>query len=439
MMISNTIFAVSSGSGRAGITVVRVSGDQAREALVALVGAVPAARKLVVRQVCDPVSGEVVDEAMVVWLPGPNSATGEDVAEFHLHGSVAVVRSVLSILGQMDGLRVAEAGEFTRRAFRNGKLDLIEVEGLADLIDAETEGQRRLAMRQLTGEASLMFVDWHRQVLEMLAILEASIDFADDDQTVEQSLSAVSAKVQALVGSLERALEQSERASLVRQGFRIVIAGPPNAGKSSLLNALVGRQAALVSPLAGTTRDVVEAGLVIEGVPVTLSDTAGLRVAAGDPVEEMGIARSRQEIADADILIWVVSQDTDRLFVPPREADLVVESKADLFPHESSHRRNIRVSAVSGEGLPGLRTKLAALIQAKSDVGESAVLVRARHRQAIIDSIRMLNESVNTSNAALEVQAESMRQAARALESLTGRVDVEDVLGQIFSQFCIGK
>jgi tRNA modification GTPase len=443
MIASDTIFAVSTGSGRAGIAVVRVSGPRARDVLKQIAGGPVKPRELWPVRLRDPRSGEVIDRGMAVWFAAPKTVTGEDIAEFHVHGSAAVVRKLMGVLAGIAGCRMAEAGEFTRRGFANGKIDLVEAEGLGDLLEAETEGQRRLAMRQLLGETSTVFREWRDDVLVCLSLLEAAIDFSEEDDTAEAALREAIPRIENLLVRLRDAVSQADRAALVRQGFRIVIAGAPNVGKSSLLNALLQREAAIVSPIAGTTRDVIEAGLVIDGVPVTLSDTAGLRGHTDDPIEQMGIARSAREIADADLLIWVTAPDVDELAKPAKSPDLIVAAKADLAGQaQSIHTRNeshLAVSSKTGVGVDALRMRLAALIAAKSAGAESAVVVRERHKLAILESIRLLNEILLHPDSALEVKAENMRKAAHALDSLTGHVDSEDVLGQIFSRFCIGK
>ncbi len=437
----STIFAVSSGAGRAGIAVVRLSGAGVRAILVSLTGVVPQPRRASLRTVRSRDGFDVIDRGMALYFPGPNSVTGEDVAELHVHGSPAVVERLLRELASFDACRPAEAGEFTRRAFENERLDLVEVEGLADLLASETEAQRRLAMRQFSGEASSVYLRWHKELTDALAIIEASIDFVDEDGVAEKALSQVRPRLLQFRMMLESAVVQSEKAALVRRGLRIVIAGAPNVGKSSLLNALSGRRAAIVSDIAGTTRDVIEAPMVINGLGVTLADTAGLREMASDDIEREGMQRARDEIAQADILIWIVEAGQS-LALLPREPDLVVYNKSDLVLYESIHRRNdsdLVVSARSGAGLQALNARLAELVAERTQVGESAVMVRARHQIAVQDSIRFLNDALLKPDAALEVMAEDVRKAASALASITGRVDVEDFLGRIFSEFCIGK
>jgi tRNA modification GTPase len=315
------------------------------------------------------------------------------------------------------------------------------VEGLADLLASETEAQRKLAMRQFSGEASSIYQQWHSELTGALAIIEASIDFADEDGVAAEAVQKVRPRLQSFKHSLETALHDSERASLVRRGLRIVIAGRPNVGKSSLLNALAGRKAAIVSEIAGTTRDVVEAPLVINGFPVSLADTAGLRDVTSDVIEQEGMARSRSEIEAADILVWVrVANETDQA-LPDRTPDLVIANKSDLVS-ESIHTRNeseLVVSVKTGLGLDHLKSRLATLVTERTSLSESAVMVRTRHKQAVLESIRSLNDALSKPDDALELMAEDVRKAASALASITGRVGVEDFLGRIFQEFCIGK
>ncbi len=437
----STIFAVSSGSGRAGIAVVRLSGPEVRIVLSGLTGSVPAPRRACLKTIRSRDGSEIIDKGMALFFPGPGSVTGEDVAEFHVHGSPTVIERLLTELSRFQNCMPAEPGQFTRRAFENERLDLVEVEGLSDLLASETEAQRSLAMRQFSGEASSVYHAWHHELVGALAIIEASIDFADEDGVAELAIVQLRPRLAAFEVMLQDALRQSEKAALVRRGLRIVIAGAPNVGKSSLLNALAGRRVAIVSEIAGTTRDVVEAPLVINGLSVSLADTAGLRDVTDDSIEREGIERSREEMADADILVWVtVAGETSAL--PVRTPDLVIHNKADLVSRESIHLRNdseLLVSVKSSEGLDVLRLKLAELVSQRTSLTETAVMVRARHRSAILESIRCLNDALSKPDHALELMAEDVRKAASAMTSITGRVGVEDFLGRIFSEFCIGK
>jgi tRNA modification GTPase len=436
-----TIFAVSTGAGRAGIAVVRVSGPEAGTTLSQLTGSVPRPRFASLRKLRLQ-DGQLLDEAMVLFFPGPKSVTGEDVAEFHVHGSPAIVERLLQELGHVKNCKPAEPGEFTRRAYENERMDLVEVEGLADLLAAQSEAQRQVAMRQFSGEASSIYEAWYGALTGALAIIEASIDFADEDGVAENAIRQVRPRISKFMVELNDALGQSAKAALVRRGLRIVIAGAPNVGKSSLLNALAGRPAAIVSDIAGTTRDVVEAALVIHGLPVSVSDTAGLRPDTDDVIEREGMSRSRSEIQSADIVVWVsVAGDTAEVG-PERTPDIWVHNKSDLLTPKSIQMRNdsaVLVSVRSGEGLDDLRKRLGDLVLARTSLGENAVMVRARHQMAIAESIRFLNDALAKPDDALELMAEDVRKAAAALASITGRVNVEDFLGRIFQEFCIGK
>jgi tRNA modification GTPase len=437
-----TIFAVSTGPGRAGIAVIRISGSQTSVLIEGLTGTLPPARRAVLRSIHAQDGQELIDRGMVLYFAGPHTVTGEDVAEFHVHGSPSVVERLLIELSKFENCRPAEAGEFSRRAFENERMDLVEVEGLADLLASDTEAQRKLAMRQFSGEASSVYEAWHKELTGALAIIEASIDFADEDGVAAQAVQMVRPRLQAFEDMLSLAMLQSEKAALVRRGLRIVIAGAPNVGKSSLLNALAGRKAAIVSEIAGTTRDVVEAPIIMNGLAVSLADTAGLRDTTDDVIEREGMARSHDEIAAADILVWVKTVVEDSQALPVRNPDITVINKSDLVSRESIQLRNesdFAVSVKTGDGLETFKQALSDVVSQKTELGESAVMVRARHRNAIAESIRCLNDALAKPDDALELMAEDVRKAASSLASITGRVDVEDFLGRIFSEFCIGK
>ena len=435
---TDTIFALSSGHGRAGIAVVRLSGPLSAASLAEMTGSLPPARYAVVRKLVAR-NGDVIDAAMVLYFAGPHSVTGEDVVEFHIHGSPSVVERLLSELSAKPGLRLAEAGEFTRRAFANSKMDLVEVEGLADLLQATGEAQRKLAIRQFLGGASRVFEEWRAKVMSALALFEASIDFSDEDDVAAKAQVLAWPLIVKLVASLEQALAQADRFGSIRSGLRVVIAGAPNVGKSSLVNALAQRRAAIVSPIAGTTRDVVESQIQIAGLPLVLADTAGIRSTTGDAVEDEGIKLALAASASADILVWVTSPDVDTEVGPPRVPDLVVQNKSDLLLIRNRNASLISVSTQTGNGLDELRGALQHLVEEQVSGSEQAVVVRERHSAAVKETIRILNGCLAQPQRDAELTAEDLRRAVRSLSSITGHVDVEDLLGNIFSNFCIGK
>jgi len=443
----DTIFALSSGQGRAGVAVVRVTGPRAIRALGALIGAAPPVpRRARLAEITDPQTKTVIDKGLVVCFSAPASATGEDVAEFHVHGGRAVIAALIDTLAAQPGLRPAEAGEFTRRAFDNGKLDLTEVEGLADLINAETEAQRRQALRQYDGALARLYDGWRIRVTEALAHVEAAIDFPDEDLPAN-ALDRALADIPALVDDIGRHLDDRRRGERLRQGLTVAIVGAPNVGKSSLLNRIAQRDAAIVAETAGTTRDVIEVHLDLAGYPVTLADTAGLR-AAGDMIEEEGVRRARARAETADIRLVVVDAaawpavDPEVAETARGEHVIVVANKIDLTPLEAGialHGKAVLgVSALTGEGVPALLECLAKSADVAFGAGgEAPSITRARHRSALQDCRQALKRAVTA--AAAELAAEDLRLAAREFGRITGRVDVEDVLDIIFRDFCIGK
>ncbi|MGQ0590305.1 MAG: tRNA uridine-5-carboxymethylaminomethyl(34) synthesis GTPase MnmE [Sphingosinicella sp.] len=420
--MSDTIYALSSGAPPAAIAVVRISGPHARRAVQVLAGAVPKARRstlMVLRH-----DSQVLDNALVILFPGPHSATGEDVVELHLHGGRAVVAAVQTALGSMAGLRAAEPGEFTRRAFENGRIDLAEAEGLADLLEAETEGQRRAALSLAGGALSRQVGAWQARLLALAAEVEAALDFSD-----EGDVEPLSADFEARRVALGRELADwlaRPTAERLREGVRVVIAGPPNAGKSSLLNALIGRDAAITSAVPGTTRDLIEAPVSIGGLPFLVVDTAGLRD-SGDEIEAIGIARARASAQVADVLLWL-GAPADR-----PEGAITVHTKRDLSGINGSYE--FSVSSVTGEGLDELARML---IRHSTEIlpqpGE--VALNARHRAALSEALAAIDEAGTND---LLIVAEAFRHARGALDRITGRAGVEDMLDALFGRFCIGK
>lgn len=437
----STIFALSSGRGRAGVAVIRVSGPEAEKCLNSLIikeNIDP--RSAVLGWLHDPESGERLDQAIVLWFPGPASFTGEDVAEFHVHGGPAVVAAVIAAIEKIDGTRPAEAGEFARRAFENGRFDLTVAEGLGDLIDAETEAQRRQAVRQMGGALYQTYEGWRERLIEAMAYVEAGIDFADEElpEDVEKTARPI---VQALRDEIRGVLADGHRGERIRDGVEIAILGAPNVGKSSLLNALARRDVAIVSDIAGTTRDVLEVHLDLGGYPVTVVDTAGLRE-GGDVIEEEGIRRARARAEAADLRLLMVSAETwpeipDMLKDFQDERSLVVVSKIDRRPDVEVSGDVVAISATTGEGVGALVSVLQAAAE-RMLAGDAPAITRARHRRALEDCLGHL-ELFLGGGQEVELAAEELRMAARALGRVTGRVDVEDVLDLVFGSFCIGK
>jgi tRNA modification GTPase len=361
------------------------------------------------------------------------------MVEFHVHGSPAIVARLFAELVKFENVVPAEPGSFTRRAFENGRLDLVEVEGLADLLGSQTESQRRLAMRQFVGEASAVYENWRAQLTAALAMLEATIDFVDEDDVVHDAWNHVRPNVEKLSFELSQAVKLSVKAGAVRDGLKLVIAGPPNAGKSSLMNWFVGREVAIVSPIAGTTRDVVERVIDFHGAQLVVSDTAGIRGNTFDLIEAVGIDRAKLQVRDADILVWVTAPDVIAEVGPERLPDVTVFNKSDLDSNRLRNDDEVLVSVKSGQGLNQLTEVLKNLIETRSALATNAIVVRTRHLAAVKETIRLLNDSLEDERRPLELITEDLRKATRAISSITGRIDVEDLLGKIFSEFCIGK
>ena len=458
--VRSTIFALSSGRPPCAIGVIRISGPDARMALELLIGRVPVPRVATFARVRDSAGGGVIDEGLALWFPGPKSETGEDVAELQVHGGRAVISAVLRALGSIEGFRHAEAGEFTRRAFENGRLDLTAVEGLADLVAAETEAQRRQALRQMQGEFAHRLEHWRERLITARALLEAGIDFSDEGDVpgnlAEQAVGILRPILQEMVQAQRG---QGER---LRDGLQVVIAGAPNVGKSTLLNRLARRDVAIVSPAAGTTRDVIEVHLDLGGYPVTLRDTAGIRSTA-DAVEQEGVRRAEQWAAASDLILWVVDgSELDPGQIATQVSDFrayqrpawLLVNKSDLLKTAATKNYEDKfisskipyfiISAGHGQGVDSLVTAVAKFAEGIFDT-EPGLVTRERHRQLMSFASGALAEGIGLSDradaagAGEELIAEQVRVATRSLERLLGRVDVEDVLDAIFRDFCIGK
>ncbi|KAK2908070.1 tRNA modification GTPase GTPBP3, mitochondrial isoform X2 [Channa argus] len=472
---AETIFALSSGHGRCGVAVVRVSGPASATALSCMTGlahSLPPPRTALLRSITDPESKEVLDRGLVLWFPGPHSFTGEDSVEFHIHGGPAVITAVLQALGRVPGMRPADAGEFTRRAFQAGKLDLTEVEGLGDLIHAETEAQRRQALRQMSGELGRLYQDWSCKLKHCLAHVEAYIDFSEDELIEDCVLTQVDRSVLDLQAEIEQHLRDNRRGERLRSGVQVVIAGATNAGKSSLLNTLCQRPAAIVSPIAGTTRDIVEMALDIGGFPVLLSDTAGLRDSL-DLVEKEGVRRARERVEQADLTLVVVDcahvpsdaqqaaaflQGQLRSVLPSQEQPvpqrcLLVLNKCDLLPEGESEKldrelkRVCRLPAIclmschTNEGLQGFLTLLQNAIKTLcgNPLSGAPTLTQARHRAHLQQCVAALAQYHRYRDTDLALAAEGVRLALTSLGRITGRIGAEEILDIIFKDFCIGK
>lgn len=468
-----TIFALATAQGRAGVGIVRISGPETRRVLQQLLSVERAARiidrpRMLVRADLIDRRQEIIDSAMVVFFSNPHSFTGEDVAELHIHSSQAVISALYAYLSSLDGVRLAEPGEFSRRAFLHSKLDLAQVEGLGDLLAAETESQRRLALRQLGGHTSAVFSRWRAKVIKAMAMVEAWIDFSEDEAIESDTLLAVRAMVEELAREIEDQLEKIKYGEMIRNGLQIALCGPPNAGKSSLLNMLVQRDAAIVSPLAGTTRDILQVSLQAEGHPLTIMDTAGMREAeqTGDPVEVEGIKRALKAAASADLVLFLIDASTihhtaawrpQLMKIAPSKLAIVL-NKTDLMPIDQLHQSMAALrerlprdfssipvltnSCVTGTGLRG---DLLALLKARffaECTALEALPVVANERQQ--SHVRHAQESLHNAQASLDgdqvvLAAEHLRQAAHSIGHITGHIGSEDILDVLFSSFCIGK
>lgn len=427
----DTIFAQATAQGRAGVSVVRISGPSSFTIAREICGELPLSHTAGLRGLRD-CDGEVLDKALVLPFTGPNSFTGEDVVEFHLHGGIAIIDAVLRRLSEFKDARLAEAGEFTRRALENGKLDLAQVEGLADLIDAETEAQRKQALRVLSGHLGKLVEGWRRDLIRAAALLEATIDFSDEDVPVDVTPEVLSL-VSGVTTDIRREVEGASVAERVRVGFEVAIVGAPNVGKSTLLNALAGRDAAITSDVAGTTRDIVEVRMDLEGLPVTLLDTAGLREST-DQVESIGIERALDRARQADLRVFLVMPGDD-LLMQPMDSDIILHPKADQYPNVVS-----AISGLTGAGVTELVSNVTSRLKQRSmSIG---VATHERHRIAMETALLGLgrtDELLELGSDFSEFAAEELRSTVRSLEAVVGRIGVENLLDEIFSSFCIGK
>ena len=427
MTASDTIFALSSGTPPAGVGVIRVSGPAAREALLALAGRVPEPRRASLARLRDG-EGELLDEALVLWFPGPRTATGEDLAEFHCHGGRAVVAAIERALASLRGVRRAEPGEYTRRAFANGRIDLAEAEGLADLLSAETEMQRAAALANAGGALSRQVEGWRERVLGLSAEVEGVLDFSDEEDSADLP-ECFTWNIGALADELAVRLARP-RSERLGEGFRVVLAGPPNAGKSTLFNALVESEAAITSPIAGTTRDVIERSVAIDGVPFTFVDTAGLREGSSDAIEAIGIERALGAVTRADVVLWLGAEGEGP------EGVWEIAAQADREGITAKPRARFTLSAVTGEGVSALKSALVEAARAAlPKPGEAALNARQHARLA------QAEEALRAATGVIDplLVAEELRRARLAFDRLIGRATTEDMLDTLFGRFCIGK
>lgn len=436
-----TIYAPATAPGRAAVGIVRVSGPDAAEACRRLTGREPPPpRRASLRRLVDPEDGGPLDDAVVLWMPGPGTSTGEDVLELHHHGGRAVLAGLLGALAGTPGLRLAEPGEFAKRAFLNGRLDLTEAEGIADLVDATTRAQARQALRQLDGHAGRLYAAWRERLLHCLALAEAEIDFGADESEVGEGLVR---RMAPEVGEVARAiaahLADGGRGERLRAGIVVAVVGAPNAGKSSLVNLLARRDVAIVTPVPGTTRDVIEVPLDLDGLPVTLLDTAGLRE-TDDPAEAVGVERARRRAADADLRLGVLDATAPRPETVAG-AEILALNKVDVAGIGAAVGGAVPISCATGEGVAELLKHLAEAAGRLVAAGDEPVITRARHREALVEAEAALQRFLRGTDDGLELAllAEELRLAAGALGRITGRVGAEEVLDRIFATFCLGK
>lgn len=431
MSAKDTIFALSSGQPPAAIAVLRISGDRAADVLRDLTGSLPKERRATLARVCDPDSGDLLDMALALWFPGPNTATGEDLVELHCHGGRAVVRAIEAVLAKQADLRKAEPGEFTRRAFANGRMDLAEAEGLSDLLFAETELQRRSAMQMAGGSLSRKVEDWQKTLLALSAQVEAELDFSDEDDVVPAQLEKIRQVAASLAEEFGKILDRP-RTEKLRDGVRVVLGGPPNSGKSTLLNALVDREAAIVSDIAGTTRDVIEVPVALGGIPFLFVDTAGLRDRAGEQIEQIGMDRARMQFDQSDIILWLGEEGRG----PDSRTLIELAARSDHPEHRQKSPQALSVSPVTGNGMDAL---VDLLIEKAENLLPTDRQLNVNERQAgHLDVVRQHLAQISTETDFLVI-AEDLRLARQELDALTGRASTEHMLDSLFGNFCIGK
>lgn len=436
---TDTIYALSSGALPAGVAIIRVSGTLALSSLKTLIGDRDVEPRKATLVTIRTRNGIVIDSGLALYFPAPHSFTGEDCIELQVHGSKAVVESIFAELAAL-ALRPAEAGEFSKRAYDNGKMDLLEVEGLADLLKAETEMQRRLAIEQATGNLSNLYDGWADQLTRCRALIEAELDFADEEDVPDSVAESVWIDVARLRSEIAKHLNDGASSEIIRNGFKVALVGAPNAGKSSLLNALSGRDVAIVTHIAGTTRDIISVDLDIDGYLVTLYDTAGLRD-TDDVVEQEGVKRARRSAAEADLVLLLSDIDSDekQIELSPDIQPVHVASKSDLVVSDDNKKYDLAISSKTGDGLVALKAHIKSEIEKRVATHHSLVPSRARHKKRLEETLNYVSEAAMSPHAELAIRSEYLRLAATSLGRITGRVDIEDLLGVIFSEFCIGK
>ena len=447
----DTIYALATAFGKSGVAIIRVSGPLVAQVVSAVApGNTPEPRKAVMRNFVHPETGVMIDKGLLLYFKGPHSFTGEDCAEFQIHGSIATIEAIQNALSILQGVRRAEAGEFTRRAFDNGLMDLTQVDALADLIAAETPMQLSQALRQLGGGLSQLYGDWMQRLTGTLAYLEAAIDFVDGDEVDEEVTDAVLVQIKDILHAIIEHLDDQRRGERLRDGYKIAVVGPPNAGKSSFVNQLAQRDVAIVSSIAGTTRDILECHLNLGGMPVIVADTAGLRKPQGDEIEAIGIKRAEDWAQTADLKLLMFDgrdAETWKVFKAGKQGQSLIDAQSILIYNKADclgsreidvlKKDGFVISAKSGEGVPELLRVLTSKLQAHVSANTSPAITRERYRVALQECVENLNAAIE--DKTIELRAEDLRLAVRSLGKVLGIVDVEDLLDIIFSDFCIGK